>query len=249
MKGESPFFGLIKISYFIQIGNVSCNQDDCYNGVRVGVSLIVQPTPCSALAICISLTFIWYSRQGGRYGKGKVLWSFGFYFHFYFIFFRGFCFTFASLSLHSKLNLNPMANNGAPCCLGNFVMGAPCAVVLPDPFVSPCTRSVLIVVRSRWLSHLPFAVHLADLTLLAVLSLFTSLSTLTLFFLFLSLPFPSLSLSPQLVPWPFAAAKLLSLCSLRFSLLLSLILCFSLPAFPALLSLSPFLYPSLLALS
>lgn len=211
------FFGIIKISYFIQIGNVSCNQDDCYNVVRVGVYLIVQATPYSALAICISLTFIWYSRQGE--GREREEGSLVFWFLFSFLFFVGFV-----LLLHRFLCIAnwiwiPSPTMAHPVAWVTM-QGAPC--VLPDPFVSPCTHSVFIVIRSRWLSHLPFAVHLADLTLLSVCSpLFTWLSIL-FYSLFLFLSFPSLSLSlvafpPKLVPWPFAAAKLLSLCSVALS--------------------------------
>lgn len=42
----------------------------------------------------------------------------------------------ASLSLHSKLNLNPKSNNGAPCSLAT-ALAAPCGTFsLPSPFLT-----------------------------------------------------------------------------------------------------------------
>lgn len=57
---------------------------------------------------------------------------------FIFLILGGFCFTLASLSLHSKLNLNPKSNNGAPCSLATaLAAAAPCGTFsLPSPFLT-----------------------------------------------------------------------------------------------------------------
>lgn len=123
--GLLAYVYIIKISYFIQIGNVSgqckcpsCLDSDC----GFGLSTLMACTPpslappalvprvCPLCTICISLTFIWL---------------FPYFLFFFFSIF--FCFTCDSLSLHSKLNLKPKSNNRQPR------LPVPCATF--DPLI------------------------------------------------------------------------------------------------------------------
>lgn len=189
-----------------------------------------QPSSFPSSAICISLTFIWESGKGGR--GAKVFWFL------YFLFLGGFCFTLASLSLHSKLNLNPKSNNGAPCSLlfpaTALAAAAPCgplslpSLYLHSPLAPHPSHSVFLIVVGRRVVSFAFCCPLSwPHTALSYtppslpFSLLPPLSLALHYFPAQSLSFSlhfvfPLCLSPVL----FAATKLLCLCSSRVRLLL-----------------------------